>query len=864
MELRKGQYPTTLEEAIRLAKLHNEKTRGRDRGESSFLGLRQKKIFKKKGKGHVPPPDRTLKDPMKKKALKSRRSGDGYAETRAQGLCFLCKAKGHLSKDCPSRPASKGMLEVEENCFLGNVSFGPNDLIEMIGSIYGQIVNILFDCGATHTFLNVNLVQKLNLPTAKESKRYRITTVGGDQPQVWDFVVPKVPVQIQDYAEELDFHVMRHDRVDIILGQEWFFGKSQTLSIDYVKHVVRFNHQGIAIELDASCNADLVIKEKNIPLYLCVCKDITYITSMDDCYLTKNLFLHRTHVEKLTEGTPEWLAFRQLRQEFEDVFPTDLPLGLPPPRGVDHRIELLPNSAPIALNPYRHSQKEEDEIGRQLEQYITQGFVRPSKSPWGAPVLLVGKKDGGLRLCVDYKKLNARTIKNKYPLPRMDDLIDRLRGEIYFTKIDLRSGYHQIRIRIEDISKTGFRTRYGHYEFLVLPFGLTNAPATFQQMMNDLLRTYLGKFVVVFLDDILIYSKTLEEHEEHLRIVLGLLRKEKLFAKESKCEFFARRLFYLGHVVSSQGVEIDYDKIRAVIEWPIPRTVRDIKFFLGFTGFFRKYIQKYTEIAIPLTQALKGFKGLKRNTKYSPPVTWTEEMNASFEVLKHSVTSAPRLAIGDPDRPFVVRTDASDQDIGAVLLQDGRPVAYESKKLNPAQCRYSTYEKELFAIVHALKIWRHFLYGSKFVVYADHQSLKYFCEASDLRGRKARWAELMQEFDFEIKYCKGVKNQVADALSRLPEVNQLCFAEIQSDIYQSLIGLYESDSDFGRIWIQVLRGKGDTDQPTNIETEYSIPNGLLFRKGKVCVPNSAGIRKRILSECHDKSQRWTPRNSKNA
>lgn len=285
----------------------------------------------------------------------------------------------------------------------------------------------------------------------------------------------------------------------------------------------------------------------------------------------------------------------------------------------------------------------------------------------------------------------------------------------------------------------------------MLPFGLSNAPATFQQMVNDILRPYLGKFVLVYMDDILIYSRTLAEHEEHLRIILQLLRQEKLYAKESKCEFFKTKLKYLGHIVSNRGIEIDYNKVRKVREWPRPQTVRDVKSFIGFTGFFHRFILDYALIAIPLSNVLKGVKK-KCSRRKSPPVVWTEEMNESFETLKHCVSTAPILHIVDPNKPFVVETDASDFVVGAVLYQDGRPIAFESKKLDSAQCRYSTYEKELFAVIHALKQWRHYLYGATFTVLTDHQSLKYICDVVDLRGRKARWSKLIQEFQFDIKY----------------------------------------------------------------------------------------------------------------
>ena len=323
----------------------------------------------------------------------------------------------------------------------------------------------------------------------------------------------------------------------------------------------------------------------------------------------------------------------------------------------------------------------------------------------------------------------------------MDDLIDRLHGALYFLKIDLRSGYHQIRIKTEDVPKTGVHTRYGHYEFLVLPFGLTNAPATFQQMMNDLLRPFLGKFVVVFLDDILIYSRSLSEHVQHIRTVLDVLRTEKLYAKASKCEFFKKELLYLGHIITRDGIRVDPEKLDKVRNWPILKNVRQVKSFLGFTGFFRKFIKEYSKVAAPLTQLLKGGRnGPKRSgprRKANPSVEWNERLDKSFKALKHLVTTAPILHIVDPSKPFVVETDASDYAIGAVLYQDGRPVAFESKKLSDAEMHYPPYEKELYAVIHALKKWRHYLYGSNFVAWIDHHSLRYICDQDDLRGWKA-------------------------------------------------------------------------------------------------------------------------------
>ena len=348
-------------------------------------------------------------------------------------------------------------------------------------------------------------------------------------------------------------------------------------------------------------------------------------------------------------------------------------------------------------------------------------------------------------------------------------MFDQLNGAIYFTKIDLRSGYHQVRIRTQDIPKTAFRTRFGHYEFLVMPFGLTNAPATFMTLMDSVLRPYLGKFVVVFLDDILIYSRSKEEHLEHLRLVFNLLRANQLYAKESKCDFCKTEIHYLGHIISANGLQMDPSKVEVILHWPHPKNLEELQIFLGMTGYYRKFIRDYAKLAVPMTDQLKA-QGKAFN--------WGKDQQSSFNQLRLALATAPLLAIVDPHQPFVVETDASARAIGAVLLQDGRPVAFESKKLDSAQQNYSAYERELYAIIYALKKWRHYLYGAQFEVIFDHESIKWFTNQSDLKGRKARWAEILQEYDCKLRYRKGRYNVVADALSRMPEINSLLFTEL--------------------------------------------------------------------------------------
>jgi hypothetical protein len=287
-------------------------------------------------------------------------------------------------------------------------------------------------------------------------------------------------------------------------------------------------------------------------------------------------------------------------REFVDVFPEKLP-RIPPDREIEFTIDLLPNTAPISKAPYRMASLELKELKDQLQELLDKGFIRPSVSPWGAPVLFVKKKDGSMRLCIDYQELNKVTIKNRYPLPRIDDLFDQLQGSQVFSKIDLYSGYHQLKVQEKDVQKTAFRTRYGHYEFLVMPFGLTNAPAAFMDMMNRIFRELVDQCVVVFID-ILIYSKSREEHEEHLWTVKSVLRKHQLFVKFKKCEFWLDNVAFLGHIVTKEGIAVDPGKVEAVVNWVRPTNAHEVQSFLGLAGYYRRFVEGFSRLAAPLTR----------------------------------------------------------------------------------------------------------------------------------------------------------------------------------------------------------------------------------------------------------------------
>lgn len=490
---------------------------------------------------------------------------------------------------------------------------------------------------------------------------------------------------------------------------------------------------------------------------------------------------------------------------------------MPPRRSFDHQIELLPSAAPVNVRPYRYSPAQKDEIEKQLTQMLSDGIITESSSPYASPVLLVRKKDNSWRFCVDYRHLNAMTVKNKHPMPIVDELIDELAGAQWFSKLDFRAGYHQIRIDQEDTHNTAFKTHEGLYEFLVMPFGLTNAPATFQSVMNLIFRHLLRKGVLVFMDDILVYSASLEEHLRLLQEVFEIIRANHFFIKLSKCSFAQKEVEYLGHIISGQGVATEPSKVQAVKQWPTPVNLKQLRGFLGLTGYYRKFIKGYGLISQPLTDLLKK----------AVPFVWTSATEAAFQSLKQALISAPVLAIPYFSRAFVIETDASDIGFGAVLMQGEHPVAYLSKPVYTNNQALSTYEKECMAIIFAIEKWRPYLLHQQFIIRTDHQSLLHLTQQRVSSKLQHKALMKLMDLDFRIVYKQGATNRAADALSR-------CYSE------ETVLAV----SSCNPVWMQrVIEGYTDDPQAQQLPTElavhpenakgYSLVEGLIRYKGRV-------------------------------
>ena len=664
------------------------------------------------------------------------------------------------------------------------------DTLQVGVTIGGSIFSALLDSGSSHSFISEAAAQRTGLPI---TARPRMTaTVANGERVACPGVLPRVAFSIHGEIFTTDLFVMPLAGYDVVLGAQWL-GTLGPVTWDFQRRTMSFLQQGRPI------------------VWPCV----QGTSAPANCSTTASASL-----------------LDELLHSFAAVFAE--PQGLPPPRSRDHGITLHAGAQPVAVRPYRYPATHKDELERQCALMLDQGLIRRSSSAFSSPVLLVKKADGTWRFCVDYRALNAITVKDAYPIPVVDELLDELHGAKFFTKLDLRSGYHQVRMKPEDIAKTAFRTHDGLYEFIVMPFGLCNAPATFQALMNDVLRPFLRRFVLVFFDDILIYSSSWADHLRHLRAVLTVLQQHQLFVKRSKCAFGASSISYLGHVISDTGVAMDPAKVQAVAEWPPPRSVRAVRAFLGLAGYYRKFVQDYGTIAAPLTSLLKkeGF-------------TWTADATAAFTALKTAVTSAPVLALPDFSQAFIVECDASTHGFGAVLLQDKHPIAFFSRPVAPRHRALAAYERELIGLVHAVRHWRPYLWGRRFTVRTDHYSLKYLLDQRLATIPQHHWVGKLLGFDFVVEYKPGAQNVVADALSRrdTPDGAVLAISAPRFDYIDRL--RQEQAVHPALVAIRDELAAGDRAAP------WALKDGMITFDGRLYIPPASPLLDEILAAVHD-------------
>ncbi|KAD3639980.1 hypothetical protein E3N88_29203 [Mikania micrantha] len=712
--------------------------------------------------------------------------------------CYNCGAVGHFRNQCPR--LNNTAATATARAFVIGATEAREEPAFVTGTflINGHYVSIIFDTGADKSFVSDTTASLFNIQPSVLAAPYTVEVANGKTIMV-NTIILGCELRLNDRPFIIDLIPMTLGSFEVVVGMDW-------LSKNNVEIVC--SEKLIRIPLPSG-ETLRVFGEKP-------CRELKIVSCIKvKKYLRKKYHAFLAHV---VEKKPEkqTVADVPIIRDYPEVFPEDLP-GLPPVRQVEFRIDLVPGANPVAKSPYRLAPSEMQELSSQLQELLDKGFIRPSFSPWGAPVLFVKKKDGSFRMCIDYRELNKFTIKNIYPLPRIDDLFDQLQGATCFSKIDLRSGYHQLRVNDEDIPKTAFRTRYGHYEFVVMPFGLTNAPAVFMDLMNRVCRPYLDQFVIVFIDDILIYSKTKHEHEDHLRKVLELLKAEQLYAKFSKCEFWLKEVHFLGHVINKDGIHVDPVKIEAINNWTTPSTPTEIRSFLGLAGYYRRFIANFSKIALPLTTL----------TQKSQAFIWGQKQEDAFQLLKQKLCNSPILSLPEGSDDFIV-------------------IAYASRQLKVHEKNYTTHDLELGAVVFALKIWRHYLYGTKCVIYTDHKSLQHILNQKELNMRQRRWVELLTDYNCEIRYHPGKANVVADALSRKEPVKPIRVRAMEINTQPNLKDLIRIAQQQVVIDNQ-LKAVLDCGVEDKLEPRS---DGVLYFNGRMWIPKSEELRTLICDEAH--------------
>ena len=571
--------------------------------------------------------------------------------------------------------------------------------LSLEGSFGAYRFHVLIDSGSTHNFIKPTIVEHLQLLVS--GTLHLQVFIGNGDFLLCTQRCSSVPIVLQGYKFTIDLFVLPIEGPDVVLGIQRLQSLGR-VSHYYLASTMEFWQDGTKVVLTG---ADSII---SAPISLHLFQTLIHSKQVEGLYELQAYSSSKSNsifaVDPLPSNLPSDVI--TLLSKYGPLFQT--PVGLPPHRPNDHRIYLEPNTKAINVRPYRYRHYQKNEIQKLVQEMLAQGIIKPSTNPFSSPVLLVKKKDGSWRFCVDYRALNEATIKDKFPIPTIDELLNELGGASIFSKLDFRAGYHHILLHSCDTHKTTFRTHDGHFEFLVMSFGPTNAPLTFQATMNRLFSVFLRKFVIVFFDDILVYSSSLTDHIGNLESILDKLSSNHFYVKLSKCFFCQGQIEYFGHFVIAAGVQADPQKLEAMVHWPVPCTLK-LHRFLDLTGYYRHFIVGFASIAAPLTDLLRRDAFL-----------WGPKAELAFVKLKEAMTQAPVLRLPDFTREFVVETEASNCDIGVMLMQDNHLIAFFSKKIGLKMQASSTYIKELHAITNGVRKWRQYLLGRFFVIRTYH------------------------------------------------------------------------------------------------------------------------------------------------
>ncbi|QRW20558.1 Retrotransposable element Tf2 protein [Rhizoctonia solani] len=746
---------------------------------------------------------------------------------RASGLCVKCGQKGHGIKQCPNgwkatikevaKPPTKKMDNLDSVEFV-SLALDSNKKPLLFINLYVQKfpaepLKTLIDSGATLNFISPLIVEKYKIPKTQLKNPQVVRMLDGTISQtgcIWHQV--QLAVLANGHPHTIPFLVCPIGNTPAILGMTWLTAEAPL--IDWQQGLVTFPEQ-VQIASEEEADSD-----------------------------------------PLADLPPQY-------HEFAKVFGKEEFKVLPPHREYDISIDLVPDAKLTPGPIYGMMDAESKALKQHINKELATGKICPSTSSAGAPVMFVKKADGSLRLVVNYRKLNDVTHKNVYLLPRQDNLMAKLRHAKVFTKLDLRWGYNNVWIKEGNEWKTAFRTKYGLFKYLVMPFGLTNAPVAFQHFMNDLFRDLINVTVVIYLDDILIFSEDPKDHPTHVREVLPRLLRNQLFCKLSKCHFHVTTVDYLGIVISPAGFSMDQKKIEAVTSWPQPRTVKQVQAFLGFVNYLRRFIPNFSLVARPLHSL----------TRKESPWSWGNQEEEAFQELKTLVTRSLVLIHSNPALPYYLETDALGVAMGAILSQRGsdnrlHPIAYMSKSFSGAKANYNTHDKELLAIIKALEEWRIFLEATDrpIQVFTDHRNLEYWMQARTFNRRHARWRIFLSDFNFEIHYCPGKQSGKPDALSRrldytdspqepeimLPAEVFANTSEAELEIVTEIQGKLKEDPSLEPI-IRFLSEDADNAPPSirKVYRDYDWEEDLLWYRGKLVVPDSEILKEQLLREFHD-------------